>query len=324
MHLFISIVIATYNRAQLVSEALASLSVQKNAETGADIHTLFEVIVVDNASKDNTQEVVNSWQTTLLNLRYLYESEQGVNYARNRGIAEARGEYVVFFDDECTVSSDYVYLLIDKLSLYQPALFGGAVYPRYHDMPPKPRWFRDDYGMFSVFDKTVPSAQIWLSGANMGGQRRLLQAMGGFSTQLGPKGERMVYGEEHELTERVRHALGMAAVYYFRESIVYHLVRPEKYSLAANLKEQCQRGYWRGMHSMALVQSSHLSAPKAINSQKKSLILELLKTPIFRNKQQYPYLQNYVIEVVAPFLRLVFVMLGKAHGYFDRVFRASA
>ena len=145
----------------------------------------------------------------------------------------------------------------------------------------------------------------------MGGQRKALIELGGFSTKLGPKGERMIYGEEHELTERVKQKFGNSCVRYFSDIIVYHLVRPEKYSVLSNLREQCLRGYWRGQLSHTTSQSNSVQPARTVNIDKKELVLELLKTPLLRDRTKYPYLQNYVIEVVAPFLRVIFIGIGK-------------
>jgi len=86
-----SVVIPSYNRASLLPEALGSVA----SQTCDD----YEVIVVDDGSTDNTKEVVESHK---LPVRYVYQKNQGAGAARNRGIAEARGEYIAFLDSDDT------------------------------------------------------------------------------------------------------------------------------------------------------------------------------------------------------------------------------
>lgn len=309
----LSIVIATYNRAFLVDEALSSLANQRDPISGESLEQSFEILVVDNASTDTTKAVADYWKERLPNLRYFLEVQQGVNFARNRGIAEAGGEYLVFMDDECTVDEDYVSKVLVVLCKHSPILFGGPVYPRYPHHPPKPSWFCDKYGTFSHFSNDVSPENLWLSGANMGGARDVFNEVGGFSIQLGPKGGRMIYGEEHELTERIRLRFGYTCVQYFPNVVVYHLVRPEKFSVMANLREHGLRGYWRGRLYYMTLPSEDGVYRSAVNAKNTSLIFDLIRSPFFRDRGRYPYIQNYIIEVLAPFVRVIFLGLGRLH-----------
>ena len=87
----VSVVIPTYNRAPQLGRALRSVL----SQTFQD----WEVIVVDDASKDNSEEVVNSFHDP--RIRYLrHETNQGGSAARNTGIRAATGEYVGFLDSD--------------------------------------------------------------------------------------------------------------------------------------------------------------------------------------------------------------------------------
>lgn len=91
-----SIVICTYNRAALLRDALASLVAQQT-----DGRFRYEVVVIDNASTDDTPAVIeDAGRTAPVPFRGVREAKPGVAAARNRGIAEARGEWVAFFDDD--------------------------------------------------------------------------------------------------------------------------------------------------------------------------------------------------------------------------------
>jgi glycosyltransferase involved in cell wall biosynthesis len=84
----VSVVIPTYNRRDLVREAIASATAQSYAD--------FEVIVVDDGSADGTAEVVRQFA----GIRYVCQPNRGVSAARNAGAALARGELLAFLDSD--------------------------------------------------------------------------------------------------------------------------------------------------------------------------------------------------------------------------------
>ncbi len=85
----VSVIIPTYNRANLVTKAIDSVLEQ----TFKDL----EIIVIDDGSKDQTQEVLKSYQNKIL---YLYQENQGRASARNRGLEIAQGKYIAFLDSD--------------------------------------------------------------------------------------------------------------------------------------------------------------------------------------------------------------------------------
>lgn len=92
---FISVVIPTYNRARQVQAALKSVLAQTYPE--------FEVIVVDDGSTDGTGEAlqyISQQGGNCKPIRYFFQPNQGQSSARNKGIAEARGEWVAFLDSD--------------------------------------------------------------------------------------------------------------------------------------------------------------------------------------------------------------------------------
>ena len=90
----ISVIIPTHNRAELLRKAIASVLNQTFKD--------FELIIVDEASTDNTEEIVKEFMKEDDRIRYLrYElNSKKPSIARNRGIAVAKGEYLAFLDDD--------------------------------------------------------------------------------------------------------------------------------------------------------------------------------------------------------------------------------
>lgn len=87
----VSVIIPTYNRAQSLRRAVTSVLLQTCRD--------FEIIVVDDCSTDNTQEMVTSLENA--GVRYVsHRTNRGASAARNTGIREARGEFVGFLDDD--------------------------------------------------------------------------------------------------------------------------------------------------------------------------------------------------------------------------------
>ena len=86
----VSVVIPTYNRADKVRDTIDSVL----AQTFTDL----EVVVVDDGSSDGTGKILG--ETFGHRIRYYPQANQGASVARNRGIAEARGEWIAFLDSD--------------------------------------------------------------------------------------------------------------------------------------------------------------------------------------------------------------------------------
>ena len=98
----ITVAIPTYNRAELLRQTLAGVTRQ---DFPAD---RYEVLVIDNNSRDDTRDVIAAFAGTAPAVRHVPETRQGLDHARNRAIAEARGEIIVFADDDILVESDWL------------------------------------------------------------------------------------------------------------------------------------------------------------------------------------------------------------------------
>ena len=115
-----SIIVATYNRLEEIKELTDSLvEMSRYPETPS-----FEWIVVDDGSEDGTDEYLNK-QDVGFELRVIKQQNQGPGAARNRGMAEARGDYFLFLDSDCTVPPEYLLEVDRSLKAHQWDAFGG-------------------------------------------------------------------------------------------------------------------------------------------------------------------------------------------------------
>jgi len=86
----ISVIIPTYNRADLIKDAISTVLAQT--------YQNFEIVVVDDGSQDNTAEIIRDFGDE--RIKYIYQENSGVSSARNNGIKNASGEYVAFLDSD--------------------------------------------------------------------------------------------------------------------------------------------------------------------------------------------------------------------------------
>jgi CelD/BcsL family acetyltransferase involved in cellulose biosynthesis/GT2 family glycosyltransferase len=139
-HPDVSIVVCTHNRAAMLGDALGSL-----LPLETDDGLKFEIVVVDNASADATPDVVRSIAARagvsdnhvpaatsspvggLAAVRYVFESRKGIATARNRGVAEARGSWIAFFDDDQLADPRWLVELLATARQQRVRCVGGRV-----------------------------------------------------------------------------------------------------------------------------------------------------------------------------------------------------
>lgn len=194
--LVLSVIVCTFNRVDLLPDCLTALVNQDLDKS------LFEVIVINNNSTDSTQEVAETF-TIHHNFRVVFEYNQGLSHARNRGWLEAKGKYVAFIDDDAKADPHWCKRIVDAFNTVNPTpvVVGGEIHPWYEVHPPN--WFCDDFeirswGKEKGFLK-APQGAYGFSGSNMTFSKDILIKYGGFSPDFGMVGNKMRMGEETEL-----------------------------------------------------------------------------------------------------------------------------
>lgn len=196
---FVSVTICTYNRAFWLRQTLEFITRQ---DYPAD---RWEILVVDNNSRDETAKVVAEFARAPKVPRYFLETNQGSSYARNRGIAEAVGEIVVFTDDDMLGPTDWLRTLMQPFvrpGNERVAAVGGEVIPVFPEGLPawldgywKPLNFRNDVG--PLRPNQLPMT------ANLALRKAVFSEVGLFRTDLGRIGNHSLFNEDHDLCRRV-------------------------------------------------------------------------------------------------------------------------
>lgn len=207
-----SVVICTFNRERFLPETLESVAAQSFPAQGS------ELLVVDNASTDRTPDLCAAFASAhpSLHVRYVMESNQGLSFARNRGIAESTGELVVFIDDDVYLDADYLTRL-DAHYAADAALMANGTRVKVHYEGSRPDWMSRyleplvGHHDFGDVKRAYPAGKYPV-GCSMAFRREAFSAVGGFRTDLGRKGTSLGANEEKDLFARVR-AAGLPVAY---------------------------------------------------------------------------------------------------------------
>jgi glycosyltransferase involved in cell wall biosynthesis len=223
----LSIIICTYNREKYLYKCL------KNIVENDFSLSEYEIVLINNNSTDNTESECKKFQNDFpqIDFRYFIETSQGLSYARNRGIAESKGEVFVFLDDDSFVGKDYLKNLSDNLDKYPNcSAFGGKITPKFENGQ-IPKWISKwTYSWVSAIDLGNSIQEFrrgkYPIGANMGIKADILSKIGNFNTKLGRNKRNLMAGEEKDLFNRIKDFGGK--IFYFPNIEIQHVIPPQR------------------------------------------------------------------------------------------------
>lgn len=286
----ISVVVCTFNRAALLRGALESLATQSLDPK------IYEIVVVDNGSTDETQATVDAFKRKhpghhVVSVR---ETQQGLAHARNTGMRCSRGRYIAYIDDDARADRKWLEVGVRLVEELEPMCIGGKVIPVYEAK--KPSWYKDGYETRTW----GPSARFLskresFSGSNMIWSRSVLERFGGFDVRVGVKGPHLGLGEETALFNRIWDSVENPTFFYSPELIVYHMVPAWKMTISYQLKRRFSWG-----------QSWYLIyGPRSTKERRK--LLRSMMYSVFRKTltavgdvQEYPCYHEWVVERIGP------------------------
>jgi cellulose synthase/poly-beta-1,6-N-acetylglucosamine synthase-like glycosyltransferase len=222
----ISVVVCTQNRAAMLGGALASLY-----DLATDGFS-YEVVVIDNGSTDGTARVIETAEGESKNpLRGVHEAEKGIVPARNRGIREARGAWIAFFDDDQRADRMWLCELFRGAAAKQCLVAGGSVHLTFpggceRQLAPAVRML---LGEARFGDEAQPYGGRLTPGCgNLMVARSVFDAVGVFERTVDGR------GEDTDLFSRIERA-GIES-WYFPAAVVQHITPPERLAPAYLLK----------------------------------------------------------------------------------------
>jgi len=201
-----SVIIATYNRADLLDECLQCLA--RQSFSNGD-----EVLIADNGSTDDTAAVVERHAARFpVALSRIVVPTPGKSHAVAAALRVASGDIVALTDDDVNVTEGWLATLKRAFEEPRVGAAGGPVEARWQQRPP--RWLRvadcrrlgAPLGLLDYGDCETHLGDRTLLGANMALRRTVLQQLGGYATHLGKLRGTLLSGEDQDLCQRVQAA----------------------------------------------------------------------------------------------------------------------
>ena len=262
MTLGVSIIICCYNSAKRLSNTFAHLANQNVHDSIS-----WEIVIVDNSSKDNTRQVIGDLLTNLpfkCPVKVVTELQPGLSNARRKGMNESKYEYIVFCDDDNWLSPNYVseaFRILNENALC--GIAGSKILPAFEIG--KPKWF-DDYEMYySVGERFHSSGDVThtagsVLGAGMITRKSIWQKI--FQSNykflcVDRKGNNLSTGGDMEMCKIVRQL--NYRIYYSNVIHLKHFIPKERLSL----KYLKKNAFGVGMYYM-LIQPYHYLAKKDV------------------------------------------------------------
>jgi glycosyltransferase involved in cell wall biosynthesis len=208
----ISVVVPTRDRADRLQRTLASL---RDMATPAALQ--WEIVVVDNGSRDGTRDVVATFaRTARIPVRHVVESRRGLSWARNAGVRAAQGDVIAFTDDDCLVDGQWLGR-IDAEFRADPSLsvVGGRV--ELHDARDRLVAVRRHRERVDV--QRFQDIVAFMIGCNLACRRRLFAEIGYFDVRFGA-GATIPSAEDWDFLYR-SHKAG-ARIVFAPDVLVFH------------------------------------------------------------------------------------------------------
>ncbi len=215
-----SVIIPTYKRSDPLAKALQSIGNQ-DAPRGS-----FEVIIVDNAETPTQGLQALCEETSQCTLRYVHERRTGLHNARHAGARAARGDLLIFIDDDVICPPDWLSAMIAPFDDANVAMVAGKVVLRYESSPPE--WvglFSSSLSALDLGDKAHAIPPFGSAvGCNMAVRKKALLDVGGFNPDgFGNRSLIRYRGDGESGLARKLHEAGLV-VWYAPGAVLEHCV----------------------------------------------------------------------------------------------------
>ena len=199
----VSVIICCFNSASRISDTLKHLAHQRLAGI------VCEVIIIDNASEDNTFEIVNElcfkYFTDTIEYKIFEETKRGQSHARERGLRESKYKYVLFCDDDNLLSENYIFKAFELMEKNPKIGVLGGRSEALSNIP-LPTWFSTYQTSYAVGVQALNSGDVskrgYVWGAGMFLRKAVLDQLlsAGFKSILtGREGKLLMSGDDAEI-----------------------------------------------------------------------------------------------------------------------------
>lgn len=233
--MLVSIIICTHRseRYEDFEEAINSLLSQ--------CYNDLEIIVVVDGNKELYDKILK--RGIEVDKITLTEENLGLSESRNRGMKEAKGDIIAFFDDDAVADKNWIKELVRMYEEREAIAAGGKLLPKW--VSKKPKFLPVEYyWLIGATHKGFPEEVTEVRntfGSNLSFKTDVLKALGGFRSEMGVKGKGLRQAEETELCERMKGKFGRGVVYN-PDAVVYHKVFPDRLKMRFLLR----RAFWQG------------------------------------------------------------------------------
>jgi glycosyltransferase involved in cell wall biosynthesis len=233
----LTVLLSTRNRSEVLGSVLESFCRLQTPRSG------WKLVIVDNGSSDQTNDVINSYANRLP-LESLAEGKKGKNFALNAGLSSIEGDLTVLTDDDVFPYEDWLVQLRLAADIHPEfTIFGGSIVPHWEVVPPKWTRWADQGAAFAVTDPTweegpIAANRVW--GPNMAVRSLVFHSGTRFNTSIGPQGSNYVQGGDTELTRRLE-TLGHKA-WHVHGAVVRHFIRKEQLDKAWVMRRAIRHG----------------------------------------------------------------------------------
>ena len=235
----IAAIICTHNRDAYLGAAIDSLLSQDCDD--------YEVLIIDNASTDNTKAVVEA-RLPHPQITYHYEPNLGLSVARNTGARLAKANILAYLDDDAEASSSWLSALLKGFDKNEKlAIAGGKVTLIWPPNTSPPAWMSaalsGSLGAYDLGDEVVYIQHPGLPprGLNYALRRSFLDSVGGFDANLGRVGKNLLSNEEFLMTQFALEKGWHVA--YLPDALAAHNVSPARMKRSWHLS----RSWWQGI-----------------------------------------------------------------------------
>lgn len=180
----ISVIVPAYNEEKYIGDCLRSIIAHRTGD-------IVEIIVIDNASTDNTAAVAQKFP----GVRVVYEPQKGLTRARQRGLTESHGDYIAYLDADTRMPPEWLTIVKKEFGRHPDMVCLSGPF-HYYDLPPMKKTLAE--GLWTLTAMPV----FWMIGfmvlgANFIARRDMLKKIGGFDTAIS------FYGEDTDIAWRL-------------------------------------------------------------------------------------------------------------------------